>query len=583
MSAPPLSASATSALQAAVILLRDTRGFMFLPMFADSERAASSGLDFLKSQLASEFYTVAWPLDRQLPITHQRVQLLANLDDAIGKLPPDTVVVLDATGSLRKDLALEVIAYVNHRREPLRSGGLRLVLCWPVALKDELLSNAPDLWSVRAASPWVEQVDLMPVTALSTAYELSISKANANPISAAMADKLQLWQQLRDLKKANLSSRDALKLANSQYSKLKWASASELAEAVFFAVEGQPYISADVLALVESLNVLSSARSRLGNLSGALEASRRAVLEAYKLAEENPTAYDFVLAGSISNLANRLSETGDRVGALKAAQEAVEIRRRLAKIDPTAYEPSLAASMNNLAKFLSEIGDRKGALKASFEAVGTYKRLVMANLAASEPDLAMSINNLSGFLSDDGDRAGALNAAREAVSIYKRLAKTAPAAYEPDLAVSINTLANRLSENKDHRGALKVAQKALGIHKHLVKINPAANEPCLAGCMSNLANFLSENGDRSAALKATHEAVDIRRRLAKTNPAAYDPELAGSINNLAKFLIDTGDRPGALKAAQEAVALYEKVNKQTPGAFDKQLAIAKRVLDGLTD
>ncbi len=555
---------------------------MFLPLFADSERAASKGLDFLKSQLASEFYTVAWPLNRESSLGEQRLQLLGNLDDAIGKLPPDAVLVLDATGSLRQDLALEVVSYVNHRREPLRAGGLRLLLCWPVALKDELLSKAPDLWSVRAASPFVEESDVAQAQEQQTLIELTpTSIASSRLMTDARARQLQRWQRYRNLKRADLSPRDALDLANFQYEQLQWASAAELAEAVFFAVESQGDFSNDGLALIEALNVLSNARSQLGNSAGALEASQVAALEARHLAKTNPSAYEPDLAGSIHNLANRLSETGDRPGALKAAQEAVDIYKRLAKTNLAAYEPILVGSINNLANRLSETGDRPGALKAAQEAVEIRRRLAKTN-PAYEPVLAGSINNLAIRLSETGDRPGALKAAQEAVNIRRRLARANPAAYEPYLAQSANNLANRLSETGDRPAALKAAQQAVEIYKRLAKTGPATYEPNLAASINNLANRLSETGDRPGALKAAREAVEIGRSLAKTNPAAYEPELAMSIHNLANHLSEIGDRPGALKAAREAVALYEKVNQHTPGAFDRQLATARRVLAGLS-
>jgi len=368
---------------------------MFLPMFADSERAASGGLDFLKSHLASEFYTVAWPLDRRLPISQQRVQLLANLDDAIGKLPPDTVVVLDATGSLRKDLALEVIAYVNHRREPLRSGGLRLVLCWPVALKDELLSNAADLWSVRAGSPWLEEINTSADEHLPSSLVQADLLAKDKPVSFAMAEKLQRWQKYKNLKEADFSAGDALGLSLYQFSNSQFESAAELANAVFRSIDDQSGVFNDKKIMVDALNVYSFALQRLGNNMAALEASKTAMFNARQLAEANPAAYEPVLAVSIHNRAKFLSETGDRPGALKAALEAVNIYKRLAKTDPATYEPGWALSINNLANFLSETGDRPGALIAALEAVDVYKRLAKTNTAAHEPGLAASINNLA--------------------------------------------------------------------------------------------------------------------------------------------------------------------------------------------
>lgn len=553
---------------------------MFLPLFAESERAASTGLEFLKSQLASDFYTVAWPIDKQLPIIEQRVQLLANLDDAIGKLPPDTVVVVDATSSIRQTLALEVMAYINHRREPLKAGGLRLLLCWPIALKDELMSNAPDLWSVRAASPWLEELDQTSHEFLPAFGRQNEPIAKGRPASMAMAEKLARWQQFKNLKEADFSAKDAFGLAAYQYANLQFESAAELANAVYLAIDSESERVDDKIVMVDALNMYSSALQRLGNIIAALEASKIAVSMARQLAKINPIAYEPLLAGNINNLASLLSRSGNRIGALKAAQESVEVTRRLVTTSPNAYESDLAGFIHNLAYRLSDTGDRAGALAAAQEAVAINRRLVNSN-PAFEPVLAASINNLAGTLSQIGDRPGALKAALEAVAIDKRLAEANPAIYDQDLAASISNLASFLSDNGDNTNALIAAKEAVAIYKGLAKINPAAYEPDLAVSINNLASFLGKAGDHQIALKAAQESVAIRSRLAKTNPAAYEPDLAGSLNNLAQFLRETGDHPGALAASQQAVALYEKANQATPGAFAEQLATAKRVRDKL--
>ena len=378
MTSTSLTPSAERGLEAAVVLLRETTGFMFLPLFVESERAASVGLEFLQAQLASNLYKVAWPVDAQGELADLRVVLLRNLDDAIAKLPPSTVVVLDASSSVRHALGLEAVAYINHRREPLRAAGLRLVLCWPVALKDELLSNAPDLWSVRAASPWIAETDLvLPLPgnfdAASAGQPNSASTDGQLPFAAAQ--KLARWLTHRNLKAADLSARDALDLAGAQYERLHWADAAEIAEALVRELRNESQISsADSATTVRALNVLSNARQRLGNLDGALQAMRDAIRLARQLAIDNPAAYEPDLAMSINNLANILSETGDRAGALVAAREAVEIRRRLAQANPAAYEPDLAMSISNLANSLSETGDRAGAIASCGEALHLYEQ-----------------------------------------------------------------------------------------------------------------------------------------------------------------------------------------------------------------
>ena len=587
MTSTSLTPSAERGLEAAIVLLRETTGFMFLPLFVESERTASVGLEFLQAKLDAKLYKVAWPVDAQGALNDLRLTLLGNLDDAIARLPPNAVVVLDASGSVRKDLALETVAYINHRREPLRAAGLRFLLCWPASLKDELLSNAPDLWSVRVASPWIAESDLvLPLQGnfetASTGQPNSASTDGELPVAAA--ENLARWQTHRNLQAADLSVRDALDLARAQYGRLHWAEAAELAEAVVYALHNERQAASENSAVaVQALNLLGTARRQLGNIDGALQAFREASNVARQLAKANPAAYEPALASSLNNLANRLSETGDRAGALLAAREAAEIYTRLAKANPAAYDPHLAMSLNNLPKHLSQTGDHAGALLASREAVEIRRRLVKADPAAVEPNLATSLNNLANHLNETGDRAGALLAAREAVEIYTRLAKANPAAYEPNLAGCLNNLANHLNETGDRAGALLAAREAVEIYTRLAKANPAAYEPNLAMSLNNLARSLSETGDRAGALLAAREAAEIYTRLAKANPAAYEPNLAGCLNNLAIFLSQAGDRSGAIASCKEALGLYEQANHQHPGLFDAEIATVRGFLAGLNE
>ena len=493
MTSTSLTPNAERGLEAAVVLLRETTGFMFLPLFVESERTASVGLEFLQAKLDAKPYKVAWPVDTQGELADLRIVLLRNLDDAIARLPPNAVVVLDASGSVRKDLALETVAYINHRREPLRAAGLRLVLCWPIALKDELLSNAPDLWSVRVASPWIAESDLvLPLQGnfetASTGQPTSASTDGQLPFAAV--ENLARWQTHRNLQAADLSVHDALDLASAQYGRLHWAGAAELAETVVHALQNERQATSENSAVaVQALNLLGSARRQLGNIDGALLAIREASNVARQLAKANPAAYEPALATSLNNLANRLSETGDRAGALLAAREAVEIYTRLAKANPAAYEPNLAGCLNNLANHLNETGDRAGALLAAREAVEIYTRLAKANPAAVEPNLAASLNNLARSLSETGDRVDALLAAREAVAIYKRLAKANPAAYDPNLAMSINNLAIFLSQVGDRSGAIASCKEALELYEQANHQHPGLFDAGIARARALLAGL----------------------------------------------------------------------------------------------
>ena len=446
LAAPELSPNAQRELQAAAVLLRATHGFLFLPLLVESERAAAAALAFLQAQLGATMYPVAWPVEvlptseakpdtpSQLPAL--RIALLGNLDDAIAKLPPNAVLVLDASSSVRQALALEAMAYINHRREPLRAAGLRFILCWPAALRQELLAHAPDMWSMRTASPWIGEADLLLSPPAGAMPEQATSSVTTQrELSPANAQKLAQWHLHHDLKAADLSPRDAVALADALDTHGQWADAAALAEAVCHAVNHPNPTALDDWAIkVQALNVLAIARHRLGNDNGALQAARAAVDQARMLTHTNPAAFEFDFAISLNNLANRLGESGDYPGALAVAREALEIRRRLAKANPKAFEPALAICLNNLGIRLSESGDRLGALAAAHEAVEIRRRLAQANPAAFEHVLAGSLKNLALSLSETGDLPGARSAATEALRLYEQANQQHAGQYEAEIA-----------------------------------------------------------------------------------------------------------------------------------------------------
>ena len=322
------------------------------------------------------------------------------------------------------------------------------------------------------------------------------------------------------------------------------------------------------------MNNLSNRLSEVGDREGALKAIREAVEIRRGLPEENKTAINPGLAGSLNNLSGCLFGVGDRGGALDAAREAVGIYRGLAKKNPGAFSPGLAGSLNNLSGCLFGVGDRGGALDAAREAVGIYRGLVEGNAEVFKSDLAMSLSNLSNRLSEVGDHEGALKAIREAVEIRCGLAEGNTAAFNPDLAGSLSNLSNRLFGVGDRGGALDAAREAVGIYRGLAEGNAEVFKSDLAASLSNLSNRLFEVGDRGGALKAIREAVGIYRRLADGNVKAFKPDLARSLNNLSIVLSGVGDRGGALDVIWEAVGIYRGLAEGNVKAFKPDLAMS---------
>lgn len=579
--AATLTPASLQALAEAALVLEHAQGFLFLPLLVQSERAGAMAVDRLRSALKAEPFLVPWPLPQAHTDNSDESErralsdlqaVLSALDVATRRLPSGAALLLDASSSARHAVARRLPVFLNQRREDWRRQGQHLLLVWPQAEREALLQGAPDLWSMRAAAPWVEEQDA--TRAMSLPAPVMAPPQTSDAITALSPAQDRQWRALQSAEHwadADLSAADVLALVSALRQNHQIGKALALAERLLNAPEfGQQTVHWQASLLME----LAILRSKMGDSSGALAPAQEAVTIYRRLAKDHPAVYESQLAGSLNILANRLSATGDRMGALAPAQEAVEIYRRLSKDRATVYEFQLAGSLNNLANSLSELGDRASALVLAQEAAAIFRRLVQAHPAAYEPYLAGSLNNLATILSDAGDRVGALAQVQEAVAIYRRLAKAQPAAYEPHLAMSLNTLSNSLGETGNRAGALAPAQEALAIRRRLAQAHPAAYEPDLAMSLNNLAGSMIDAGDRVGALALAQEAVAICRRLAQAHPAAYESDLAMSLNNLANSMKEAKDSAGALASAQESVVIYRRLVQANPAVYEPHLAMS---------
>ena len=569
-----LTLASQQALAEAALVWEHAQGFVYVPVLVQSERAGALAMEVLRPVLKARLFRVPWPLpqlhtddpdeaQRRMQADLQAVRQA--LDDATHRLPAGAVLLLDMSSSTRQVVARPLLVLLNQRREDWRRNGQGLLLLWPQSESEALMQGAPDLWSMRAVSPWVEEQATAAHSLPSVPWEpRPLTPGSGIALSPAQQRQYQSLLGASRWQDADMSAADVLALVVALRKVHQASAALALVERMLHT----PDFGSQTLDWRASMFMeLALLRREIGDRQGALAPATEAVNIRRRLAQTNPAAYEPVLAASLNNLANCLSETGDRVGALAPATEAVNIRRRLVQANPVAYEPVLAGSLNNLANRLSQIGDHAGALAPATEAVNIRRRLAQTNPAAYEPDLAMSLNNLAIRLSQTGDRAGALAPATKAVDIYRRLAQANPAAYEPDLAMSLNNLANRLSETGDRAGALAPVTEAVNIHRRLAQANPAAYEPDLAMSLNNLAGSLSETGDRAGALAPATEAVNIRRRLAQANPAAYEPDLAGSLWTAMLCFAAAQQYQTALIHGREALQLFTRLAEREPARF----------------
>lgn len=573
-----LSSESAKALDEAKVLLRETKGFLFLPVFAPAERAARMAYDRLRPEIDGEPFRIAWPAlqnesaNRELEakkLEEGRMELLRNLDRAIVGQPSNTVLVLNACGEARARLALQLAPYLNLRREPLRNGNLRLILLWPTILREELMAGAPDLWSMRAASLWADEVNPVEYTPSGPeATDDTPIAAKQRSLSPGTVEGLNRWRVHRSLGDAGLSSLDALALVRSLASDGQFAEALDLAEHV---ANESPDGANAMTPLAEKTRAdaktqISVLRAQLGNLPASIGPAREALEIFRRLAEVNPVAYEPSLANSLLDYSNHLRLTGQTRAALDLAQEAAAIFRRLNTAEPTEYEAELAYALKQASICLSEVGERAAAIAPAKEALKIYRDLAQLNPTDHVSDFASSLSNMANRFDEVGETGAALLLAKEALTIRRKLAEEYAGEYSP-LVNSLHNTANFLVSAGESEAALELDLEALAICRRMVKDNAAAHEPGLATALNNLAQSMFGSGKTTLALEYAMEALAIRRRLAAADSERYEPTLANSLMTLSKLCAELDRRNDALAPAQEALDLYCQLERRNPTIY----------------
>lgn len=303
MAAAQLTPQALKALGEVAVLLRQTSGFMYVPILAASERAASLAVDEIRPAMAAEPFPVAWPAPRSnqtdaaqatAELDEDLRHLLTNLDEAIAKLPANAVLLFNATSSARSALATRVTTHLNLRREPLRTAQLRFLLLWPAELREALMAGAPDLWSMRSVSPWADEVNIPkllnePAEAHATGHGEHVLPGT---LSNAMQQRLQSWRSYRNFSEADLSVQDALALIQALYLTRQCVIALEIAERLLEVLNDDVGDTAEQADRAATHSWVAALRGTLGDHQGALVAAQDAVALYRRLARANPAAFE---------------------------------------------------------------------------------------------------------------------------------------------------------------------------------------------------------------------------------------------------------------------------------------------------
>ncbi|MCB1451185.1 MAG: tetratricopeptide repeat protein, partial [Nitratireductor sp.] len=176
--------------------------------------------------------------------------------------------------------------------------------------------------------------------------------------------------------------------------------------------------SGDQRSVSVSQNRIGDVLRAKGNLAGALEAYKKGLVIAERLAisDASNSEWQRDLSVSHNKIGDVLVAQGDTSGALKAYRDSLAIRERLAASDASnsEWQRDLSVSHNKIGDVLVAQGDTSGALKAYRDSLAIRERLAASDASNSEwqRDLSVSHNKIGDVLVAQGDTSGALKAYR---------------------------------------------------------------------------------------------------------------------------------------------------------------------------
>ncbi|MFD6294312.1 tetratricopeptide repeat protein [Streptomyces sp. NPDC060235] len=274
-----------------------------------------------------------------------------------------------------------------------------------------------------------------------------------------------------------------------------------------------------------------------------------------RLAEENPSRFNPLLANSFNLLGINLSRSGRHVEALQATNDAVALYSRLSLAEPDLYEAEYGRVLANSAARQASSPEQR--LAAAEEAVRIGKR--WAESFPERPvELAGALENLANTFSDLGRHEEAVATGEEAVKVRKQQVREAPEQYTPDLARATANLSRYLVRAKQSNDGAAKAREAVNLYRDLAKIDPRKYQALLASALSSLGILLSSVGPPAEQIDATHEAVSLYRVLSEGD-SKNKPTLAQALCNLGIHLNAAGERAKAVVATTEAVDLYREL------------------------
>ncbi len=274
------------------------------------------------------------------------------------------------------------------------------------------------------------------------------------------------------------------------------------------------------------------------------------------------------------HLGDLLSDIGSSKGALEAFRKALAIAERLAAQDPdnAGWKSDLSVSHNRIGSVLVAQGNLAGALEAFRKAMAIAERLAVqdADNAKWQRNLNVSHSRIGGVLEAQGNLAGALEAFRKCLAISERLAAHAPdnAGWQRSLRVSHNKIGSVLLAKGNLAGAMEAFRKAMAIAERLAAHYPNNTDWQLELSYShnNIARVMDAQGKLAGALDAVRKGLGILERLYAQDPsnAKWQHALVPKHNNIGHILQAQGNLAGARESLHKALAILERLARQDP-------------------
>lgn len=307
----------------------------------------------------------------------------------------------------------------------------------------------------------------------------------------------------------------------------------------------------------QSLNTLSNRLMALGRWREARAAGEEA-REIYGGLPGSPYVLG-ELARCLDTLAFARLRCGLEGDALEASRQAADLYRYLAENDPDAFEPLLAGCLGNLAGILLRTGDPKSAEPYGWESLGVFSRLVSDNRPGAFGgrllDAAIGQGWILHVLGRHSEAEQTLDSAMRMVGALDAKESMVPGwryrrLWARHLAMSVLGAQGRFEE--------AIEQGERGIAECMVLPQESLDPllPELARCGQSLAATYLESGSPGDALRALEEARGVYLRLREIG-ADEDPEgLLGVLRPIAELSMSLGDIDRAFRAIWESVILY---------------------------